>query len=97
MRTEAELAEEWAALAKQERKAAKKRDGKIPWQSKNQYNTEGNSCYDPDMDKTRSFNPQRYEDICRLRAEGKSNRKIAEILNVSDTSVRYWRKRYKIA
>ena len=96
MKTEAELAEEWAELAKAERKAVKKRDGIVPRHSKNQY-TEGNSCYDPDMDKTRSFNPQRYEDICRLRAEGKSNRKIAEILNVSDTSVRYWRKRYKIA
>lgn len=95
MRTEAEIAEEWATLAKEERKAAKKRDGTIPRHFKNQY-TEGNSSYNPDMDKTRAFNPQRYEDICRLRAEGKSNRKIAEILNVSDTSVRYWRKRYNI-
>jgi DNA-binding NarL/FixJ family response regulator len=95
MKTEAELAEEWAELAKAERKAVKKRDGTIPRHSKNQYTAEASS-YNPDMDKTRSYNPKRFEDICRLRAEGKSNRKIAEILNVSDTSIRYWRRRYKI-
>lgn len=95
MKTEAEIAEEWAALAKQERKAAKKRDGTIPRHTNNQY-TKKASSYNPDMDKTRSYNPKRFEDISRLRAEGKSNRKIAEILNVSDTSVRYWRRRYNI-
>ena len=93
--TEAELAEKWAELAKEERKATKKRDGTIPRHSKNQY-IGGPSSYNPKMDKTRAPNPQRFEDISRLRAEGKSNRKIAEILNVSDTSVRYWRKRYNI-
>lgn len=86
----------WVELAKQERKAVKKRDGTIPWQPKNQYNASKTPAYDPDKDKTRSYNPQRFEDICRLRAEGKSNRQIAAILNVSDTSIRYWRRRYKI-
>lgn len=95
MRTEAEIAEEWAELAKEERKAVKKRDGTIPRRTNNQY-TKELSSYNPDMDKTRSYNPQRFEEISRLRAEGKSNRKIAEILNVSDTSVRYWRRRYNI-
>jgi DNA-binding NarL/FixJ family response regulator len=94
MRTEAEMAEEWAELAKAERKAVKKRDGgPVPRQSKNQHS---GKTYNPNMDKTRSYNPQRFEEICKLRAEGKSNRQIAAILNVSDTSVRYWRRRYNI-
>ena len=94
MKTEAEIAEEWAALAQEERKAVKKRDGgKMPDQPKNQHT---GKTYNPDMDKTRSYNPQRYEDICRLRKEGKSNRQIAAILRVSDTSIRYWRRRYNI-
>ena len=93
--TEAEIAEEWAAIAELERKRVKMRDGgKLPDKPKNQYNTKPK--YDPKMDKTRAYNPQRFDDIARLRKEGKSNREIARILNVSDTSIRYWRRRYNI-
>ncbi len=99
--TEDEIAEKWRELARSERERIKKRDGgKVPDNPKNQYNTikpSGPSRYNPKMDKTNSYNPERYEEIVRLRKEGKSNREIGRILKVSDTSIRYWRRRYNIA
>ena len=97
--TEDEIAEKWTVIAKAERARTKKRDGgPVPSNPKNQYNTpKGKSKYDPRKDKAHSYNPERYEEICRLRKEGKSNREIGRILNVSDTSIRYWRRRYNIA
>lgn len=93
---EAEIAEKWVELARSERKRAKQRDGgPIPSQAKNQYNSP--SKCEPPKDKSNAYNVERYEDICRLRKEGKSNREIGRILNVSDTSIRYWRRRYNIA
>lgn len=98
--TEAEIAEKWLEIAKTERARVKKRDGgKIPDAPKNQYNTikpTGPSIYNPNIDKSNSYNPERYEQIVKLRKQGKSNREISRILKVSDTSIRYWRRRYNI-
>lgn len=96
--TEAEIAEKWLEIAKTERARVKKRDGgKVPDNPKNQYSEQPKkSKYNPRMDKSRSYNPERYELIVKLRKQGKSNREIARILKVSDTSIRYWRRRYNI-
>lgn len=94
--TEDEMLEKWLVIARSERKRVKQRDGgPVPHKAKNQYNTP--SVYNPQRDKSHAYNVERYEDICRLRKEGKSNREIGRILNVSDTSIRYWRRRYNIA
>lgn len=96
--TEAEIAEKWLEIAKSERARIKKRDGgKQPDKPKNQYsNPSAKSVYDPRMDKTRSYNPERYDQILNLVKKGLNNREIGRQLGISDTSVRYWKKRYNM-
>lgn len=96
--TEAEIAEKWLEISKAERARVKKRDGgKVPDNPKNQYSTSSKkSVYDPRMDKTRSYNPERYDQILNLVKKGLNNREIGRQLGISDTSVRYWKKRYNM-
>ena len=93
--TEEEVRERWEKLAEAERKRIKQRDGgKLPDPPDPNKPKPKLKTYTPDRTKSHSYNPERYEQILKLVKEGQTNRAIGRMLGISDTSVRYWKKRY---
>jgi len=83
------IATAWAELAKQERKAHRQKWGTLQVKSKPK----------PPKQKGRphgTYNPERLDFIRQQVKARKTNAEIARALDISESSIRYWRAKYDI-
>lgn len=83
------IATAWAELARKERRAHRQKWGSLQVKNKKKLKTEEGA-------PRGTRDPERLDSIKQMVRERKTNAEIARKLDITESSVRYWRAKYRI-